>query len=157
MKQVSHYSLSSVRSSLIHFATGKAFSAISAISVLFIVSRAIPKEDYAVLAIFQAIVLFSGVISSFGVSQSIARFVPELRSLHNNATLYRLVFFGTISRVSIYSLVLFCVYLAATQFAKETSYGEAIDLLPFYLVIGLLRLVSYFIASVMESLLWQKQ
>jgi O-antigen/teichoic acid export membrane protein len=156
MKHTSYYGFDAVRVSLIHFLTGKAFSAISAILIFILIARALPKEDYAVLVVFQATVMFAGVLASFGITQSIIRYIPELRSDNNNVAMYSMLFRGIFSRAIVFSATLFAIVLAADQYASFFDYDDEVLLLPLYLVAGFFRLMMNFIASAMESLMWQK-
>ncbi|MDD5363778.1 MAG: hypothetical protein PHR30_00450 [Gallionellaceae bacterium] len=153
---VKHYSSSRVRRSLIHFLTGKAFTAVSTLSVMLLLARALPKEDYAILIVFEALVTLTGMAASFGINQTLFRFVPELRADNNGLALYRLIRNGLLSRAWVFGLSLAGLALVSPWLAGWLGFSERITLFPWFLLAGWAGLMWYLLARVMESLMWQK-
>ena len=151
-----HYDANRVRRSLAHFLTGKAFTAVSTLLVLFLLARALPKADYAILVVFEAMVALTGMAASFGINQTLLRFVPELRAANNGLALYRLIRNALLSRAWVFGLALVGLAVAGPWLAGWLGFGKRTELLPWYLFAGWANLMWLLLAQVMESLLWQK-
>ncbi|MCF8069448.1 MAG: hypothetical protein K9L30_12765 [Desulfobacterales bacterium] len=156
MNTIRYYSLSTIKTNLLHFLTGKVFSALSTITVLLLLARILSKDIYAIYVLFQAMVSFVGMLASFGITQSSFRYIPELRSKNNNKAMYRFLFSGVLSRFLIFGFVMLLVFLIREKLAGYYNFESWVWLLPWYLLAGWFRLTGYFLAKVMESLMWQK-
>ncbi len=151
-----HYDASRVKRSLAHFLTGKAFTAISTMLVLLLLARALPKEDYAILIVFEALVALTGMAASFGINQTLLRFVPELRAANNGLALYRLIRNALFSRAWVFGLTLVGLAAVGPWLAGWLGFSERAALFTWYLLAGWAGLMWFLVAQVMESLMWQK-
>jgi O-antigen/teichoic acid export membrane protein len=151
-----HYNSSRIRQSLIHFITGKAFTAISTLSVMLLLARALPKADYAVVITVEAIVTLTGMAASFGINQTLLRYIPELRVENNGLALYRLIRNAIISRAWVFGLAIIGLAAAGPWLAEWLHFSGRISLLPLFLIAGWTSLMWFLVAQVMESLMWQK-
>ncbi|MFA5171870.1 MAG: oligosaccharide flippase family protein [Sulfuriferula sp.] len=151
-----HYNASRIRHSLLHFLTGKAFTAISTLSVMLLLARALPKADYAVVITLEAIVTLTGMAASFGINQTLLRYIPELRVANNGLALYRLILNAIISRAWVFGLAIIGLAAAGPWLAEWLHFSGRISLLPLFLIAGWTSLMWFLIAQVMESLMWQK-
>lgn len=151
-----HYSADAVRRSVGHFAAGKAVTAVSAIVLLVLLARLLPKDDYAAYVTLQALVLIVGAVTSFGVNQSVLRYLPEMRALGHNRALYALLWRTIGTRV----LVIGLGFLACAALLPWLARGFGLEArqpwVQLYFAVGLLRLVGYFISTAMETLLWPR-
>lgn len=151
-----HYSGEKVARSLAHFLGGKALTAVSTVLVLLLLARFLKKEEFGAFVTFQAVVNIIGLLASFGTNQVLVRFVPELRAMNNNRSLYRLA-----GRLFARRAVLFAVVLGATGgigvwIAEFLGFPQWAGLFQLYLLAGWFVLSWFVLAQVMESLLWQK-
>jgi O-antigen/teichoic acid export membrane protein len=154
MKQ--HYGLAAVRSSLAHFLLGKAVSAISSLVALLLAARALGVPQFAAYAVFQAVVNIAGMLTSFGVGQTVIRYVPELRATNNNLPMYRLIITGTLTRAGVLAVTMCLIYLALPWLAPLINMQDWLPWLGAYLVVGWFRQMNMFICRVLEGLLWQR-
>lgn len=152
----SHYSFDSVRSSFIHFFLGKALTALLSVGGFFLVARTLVVEEFAAYTVFQAAILIIGLTTSFGVAQTIPRYVPELRASNNNKPMYRLIISGIGIRMVHFAVVLALAGMTGEWWAPIFSLTTWFSLLLLYLPVGWLRLSNMFIFRTMESLMWQK-
>lgn len=151
-----HYDASRVRRSLVHFLTGKAFTAVSTLLVLLLLARALPKADYAALIVFEALVALAGMIASFGINQTLLRYVPELRAANNGLALYRLIRHALFNRAWVFGLACIGLVAVAPWLAGWLGFGRWSGLFPWFLLAGWASLMWFLVAQVMESLMWQK-
>ena len=151
-----HYDASRVKRSLVHFLTGKAFTAVSTLLVLLLLARALPKADYAILIVFEALINLTGMAASFGINQTLLRYVPELRTANNGLALYRLIRNALVSRAWVFGLAVIGLAAMAPWLADWLGFSKRIHLFPWYLLAGWMALMWLMLAQVMESLLWQK-
>lgn len=140
-----------------HFLVGRAGAGAATLAVLLLSIRYLSTPEFAAYASLHALVLVLGLITSFGINPLLLRMLPELRATNNNRAVYRLLSLGTLARALCYGLgAAFC--LASLPFIadwlKLTSFQE---LLPIYLLVGLLRVNGTFLANALESLLWQRE
>lgn len=151
-----HYSLSKIRHALRYFLLGKSATALTALLMLALITRALPTQDFAVYVSLQAIVLIIGAVTSFGINQSLIRYVPELRANGNNAAIYRRAFVGIGSRALIIGAACALVAATATYWApalslQSTSWSVIVG----FMAVGWFRLVERFTSNLFQSLLWQ--
>ncbi|MBZ0069830.1 MAG: hypothetical protein K8F26_13575 [Thiobacillus sp.] len=151
-----HYDASKVRRSLAHFLTGKAFTAVSTLLVLLLLARALPKADYAILIVFEALIALTGMVASFGINQTLLRYVPELRATNNGLALYRLIRNALFSRAWVFGLAVIGLAGMGAWLAGWLGFSDRIDLFPWFLLAGWMGLMWFLLAQVMESLMWQK-
>lgn len=152
----SHYSFDIIRSSFIHFMFGKALAALLSVGAFFLVARTLLVEEFATYTVFQAVILIIGLTTSFGVAQTIPRYVPELRASNNNKPMYRLIITGFGLRMVLFAVVLGLVGLTGKWWMPLFNLSGWISSLLLYLPAGWLRLSNMFIFRTMESLMWQK-
>jgi O-antigen/teichoic acid export membrane protein len=151
-----HYDASRVKRSLAHFLTGKAFTAVSTLLVLLLLARALPKADYATLIVFEALLALAGMLASFGINQTLLRYVPELRAANNGLALYRLIRNALLNRAWVYGLACLALLAASPWLAGWLNFSKWGDLFPWFLLAGWASLMWFLVAQVMESLMWQK-
>lgn len=152
----SHYSLESVRASFIHFIFGKALTAVMSVLVLLLVARTLPVSQFAAYTVFQGVILIIGLVSSFGVGQTMFRYVPELRAANNNLPMYRMILVGTATRMAVIAGALAIAWWTRDWWAARFGLAQWLPWLLLYLPVGWLRLTNMFMFRTMESLLWQK-
>ncbi|TCJ17938.1 hypothetical protein EZJ19_03240 [Parasulfuritortus cantonensis] len=111
---------------------------------------------FAAYSVFQAVVLIIGLVSSFGVGQTMFRYVPELRATNNNLPMYRLIFAGTSTQMLVIAAALTLAWGTREWWAPSFQLVSWLPWLLLYLPVGWLRLTNMFIFRTMESLLWQK-
>ncbi len=151
-----HYGIKALKESIVHFVLGKGFSAASTLIVLFLIVRELPVKDFAIYTSLTAVVLIIGLISSLGIPQVLNRFLAELRTLNNNRAMYKLLIWGCLLRAVSYAIVVlallpFVAYLSGVFKLSDWSW-----LVPWYFVVGFLRVTSTFMSQAMENLLWQR-
>ncbi len=151
-----HYNLEAVRASLIHFLSGKALTAVLSVGAMLLAARVLPIEAFAAYTVFQGLVLLIGLVSSFGVGQTMFRYVPELRAVNNNLPMYRMIFVGTGTRMFVIAATLALVWFTREWWAPSFKLDAWLPWLLLYLPVGWLRLTNMFVFRTMESLLWQK-
>lgn len=151
-----HYGFTSVRRSLLHFLWGKAFTALSSLAVLLLLVRQLSVPEYAAYVLLQAMVLVVGVFATLGVTQTALRFVPELRAQGNNRAMYRLICASLGFRGLAAGALLGLVWLAQPYLGNWFNLGVWSGLFVWYVAAGWLRLMNFYLAQLLESLLWQK-
>ncbi|NEV62837.1 lipopolysaccharide biosynthesis protein [Thiorhodococcus minor] len=152
-----HYGLDAVRKSLAHFLVGKTFRMLASVTVLLLLARVLPVEQYAVYIAFQALIALLDVLTSIGVQKVLFRYLPELRATGNNRAAYRLLFYGMLFRLLVVSLLFLAALPLLPWVARVFNVEEWIWLLPWYLLVGYLRLGAFWLSQCLESLLWQKE
>lgn len=152
-----HYGLDAVRRSLAHFVVGKTFRMLASVTILLLLARALPVEQYAVYIAFQALIALLDVLTSIGVQKVLFRYLPELRATGNNRAAYRLLLYGMLFRLLVVSLLFLAVLPLLPWLTKVFNIEEWIWLLPWYLLVGYLRLGAFWLSQCLESLLWQKE
>ena len=152
-----HYSLDNLRHSLRHFFIGKAASAIIALLLMVLLARWLPKEDYAVYVSLQALLVIVSYVTSFGINQSLLRYIPELRVAGNNLPLYRMVVRSLLARFIAIGLGFFVIWTLLPWLGRWFNLSRWQDWVSVYLLVGWLRLFGQFLGRIMETLLWQKQ
>lgn len=152
-----HYSLDNLRRSLRHFFIGKAASAITALLLVVLLARWLPKEDYAVYVVLQALLVIVSYVTSFGINQSLLRYIPELRVANNNLPLYKMVVRSLCARFIAIGLGFFVIWTLLPWLGRWFNLTRWQDWVSVYLLVGWLRLFGQFLGRIMETLLWQKQ
>lgn len=151
-----HYNLSNIRRSLGHFLLGKGATALSSLALLTLLARWLPLQDFAILVTMQALVLVTGSLFSFGVNQSLIRYVPELRAANNNLVMYRLIRRSLATRFVALGAGMASLGLMLPHISGYLGLQSASEWLWIYLFVGWARMLGLFLARVLESLLWQK-
>jgi O-antigen/teichoic acid export membrane protein len=152
-----HYSLDNLRLSLQHFFVGKAASAITGLLLMVLLARWLPKADYAVYISLQALLVIVSYVTSFGISQTLFRYMPELRTANNNLPMYRMIARAFLSRLLVIGSGLLLIWALLPLLSQAFAMTRWQDWIPLYLLVGWLRLSGEFLSRVMETLLWQKQ
>lgn len=152
-----YYGIEAIRRSFGHFVLGKGLSAASSLIVLVIIIRYLSVGEFAVYTSMHALVLMLGILSSLGVNAVLLRFLPELRAAHNNRAMYRLLAVGMFLRVMLYAIAALVLLWFTGLIGSLLKLGEWVWLLPWYLVVGFLRVNATFTIGVLESLLWQRE
>jgi O-antigen/teichoic acid export membrane protein len=151
-----HYGLDRIRSTLTHFLLGKGFTVVCSVTVLLLLARGLSVAEFATLVLLQAIVNVVGLLSSFGATQTTVRYIPVLRAEGNNRPMYRMLFVSIAVRAAMIGVFLLSVLVISPYLARWIDFGNWLWLLPWYLIVGWLRLLSFFLQRLAESLLWQK-
>ncbi|MCG8426018.1 MAG: lipopolysaccharide biosynthesis protein [Chromatiales bacterium] len=152
-----HYSLSAVSRSLRHFLVGKTFAMVCAFAVLFLLAGILEPGEYAVYVSLQALVILIGRVSGLGVQKAMLRYLPELRATENSLGAYRLLWQGTLLRFILIGLVMLGAALFLPALGRTFGLDAWLWLIPWYLLVGYLRLMNHWIASMLESFLWQRE
>jgi len=151
-----HYGLSSISDSLSHFLVGKGFKIITSVSVLVLLARYMVETEYAVYISFQAVIIIIGLLATVGFQAVLNRYLPELRANGNNISMYRLMLIGlSLSVAALLGVIILAIPLAGT-ISGLLNFQDWVWLLPWYLLVGIVRLSTLSISQCMESLLWQK-
>ena len=153
---IKYFGFSALSTSLRHFFIGKGFTIFSSLSVVLLLARYLEQNEYAIYISWQAIILVIGIVTTAGIQSAMHRYLPELRSNTLNKLVYRMIVIGVFFRLVLIVLIvlLLIVFLPeVATFLKQTQWQW---LLPWYLCVGLLRLLSLSIAGTMEALLWQR-
>lgn len=151
-----YYNGARLRQGLLHFLTGKMFTAVSTIAVVLLLARVLSKEDFGALILFEAILAIVGVLSSFGVNQTVLRFLPELRSQGNAYAAYRLVWRTLMMRACIVALALSAVGVCARPVVSFFGVPAYAELLRLFLLGGWFSLLWFLMVQIMETLMWQR-
>ena len=151
-----YFGFLALSSSLRHFFIGKGFTIISSLSVLFLLARYLQQNEYAVYISWQAIILVIGIVTTAGIQAVMHRYLPELRSKTNNKFVYRMIVIGVFSRLTLIVLTVLLLLAFLPEIAVFLKQAQWQWLLPWYLCVGILRLVSLSLAQAMEAILWQK-
>lgn len=152
-----YYGMGAVSRSLRHFLLGKSFAVVSAFAVLFLLARVLEPSAYAVYVSLQAVVVLIGRVSGLGLQKVMLRYLPELRANGNNTSAYRLLWKGTLLRFSLIGLMMFGTLWFLPLLGSAFGLDEWLWLVPWYLLVGYLRLMNLWIAAMLESFLWQKE
>jgi len=152
-----HYGLAAVSRSLQHFLLGKGVAMICAFGVLFLLARLLDTPAYAFYVSLQAVVLLIGRVSGLGLQKAMLRYLPELRATGNHFGAYRLLWRGTLLRATLLALATGAALLALPLLGRAFGLEQWLWLVPWYLLLGWLRLINQWIAAMLESFLWQKQ
>jgi len=152
-----HYGLGAISRSLRHFLVGKTFTMVSAFAVLFLLAGVLEPYEYAVYISLQAVVILIGRVSGFGLQKVLLRYLPELRATDNNHSAYRLLWQATLLRCGLIGLMMLIAALSLPALGRAFGLGEWLWLIPWYLFVGYLRLMNHWIASMLESFLWQRE
>jgi len=151
------YGRSAITQSLLHFVLGKGVSAGSALVVLVIAIRQLTHTEFAVYTSMNAMMLFIGLLSSFGTNQVMMRFLPELKVRGNIAAMYRLLFRGITVRGLTYAAIALLLYVFAEPVCRMFKFDAWVEVVRWYCLVGFLRVTSTFIGASLESLLWQRE
>ena len=151
-----HYSVAAIRSSFVHFVLGKGVSAVATLLVLFFIVREFSVPEFAAYTSLHALVLIIGLVSSFGVPQMLHRFLPELRTHHNNRAMYQLLIGSIVIRALLYALLCLVPLAFVALLAESLKLTDWQHIVPLYLIVGFFRVNSGFIAQALENLLWQR-
>lgn len=152
-----HYGMDAIRASLMHFVLGKSFRMVTSIAILLILARGLPVEQYAVYIAFQALIATLDVLTSIGVQKVMFRFLPELRATGNNLAAYRLLLYGMLFRLLVVSGLFVAVLPLLPWLSGVFHIEDWAWLLPWYLIVGYLRLGAFWLSQCLESFLWQKE
>lgn len=152
----SHYDAHRVRRGLVHFLTGKAFTALSTIFILILLARALPKEDYAAFIVFESLLALTGMATSFGLDQMLLRYTPVLLATRNSLALYRLIRKTLLVRGLVIGIALASLAAASTWLSGWLSFTHHVTAFHWFLIAGWASLMWYLLGQVMESLMWQK-
>lgn len=150
------YGLERVRAVLLHFLLGKALTSLSSIAILLLLARELTVPEYGVFAILQALVLLVGMVSSLGVNQLGMRYIPELRESGNHRALYSLIMTTVTLRVLTAAVFLTLVGTSTPWLKNWFDLAQWQHFLNLYLWVGGFRLLNFYLAQVLESLLWQR-
>ncbi|MBK1720270.1 lipopolysaccharide biosynthesis protein [Thiocystis violacea] len=152
-----HYGMDAVRRSLGHFVLGKTFRMVASLTILLVLVRLLPLDQYAVYIAFQALIAALEVLTSIGVQKVLFRFLPELRATGNHLSAYRLLFYGMLFRLLVVSLLFLAVLPFLPLITEVFNVQHWAWLLPWYLVVGYLRVTAFWLSQCLESFLWQKE
>lgn len=107
------YSLMRARRTLVHFGLGKAASAMAGVAVLILMLRQVVPATYGAFVALVAVLEIFYLVSGFGLSYFVQRYVPELRMRGSarqfNRTLLRLL----LARAGLAMLLALPLWLAA--------------------------------------------
>jgi len=151
-----HYSVAAIRRSFAHFVLGKGVSAVATLLVLFLIVRQFSVPEFAAYTSLHALVLIIGLVSSFGVPQMLHRYLPELRTHHNNRAMYQLLIGSIAIRALLYALLSLLPLAFVALLSESLKLTDWQHIVPLYLVVGFFRVNSGFIAQALENLLWQR-
>ena len=152
-----NYGFSAISKSLGPFLIGKGVRLFVTVAVILLLARFLDQAQYAVYISLQALVTIIGSVSSVGVQQSMLRYVPELRAGGNNRAMYWLFSRGMALRVILLAVVLLLGMPLAFAYGHKLGLESWLWILPWYAVVGLLRLTALSLSLALEALLWQKQ
>lgn len=152
-----HYGLHAASRSLGHFVLGKTFRMVSSLALMLVLVRVLPTEQYAIYISFQALVAALDVITSIGIKKVLFRFLPELRATGNHIAAYRLLLFGMLARSSVVFIFFVALLPLVPWIGSLFNIGDWTWLLPWYLVVGYLRLSAAWLSECLESFLWQRE
>jgi O-antigen/teichoic acid export membrane protein len=152
-----HYSAAAIRRSFVHFLFGKGVSAIATLLVLFVLVRQLSTSEFATYTSLHALTLIIGLVSSFGIPQLLHRFLPELRTGQKNRAMYRLLCGGIVIRAMLYAALCLLIMPVLDVVASTFKLQDWLDWMPWYFVVGFIRVNTTFIAQAVESLLWQRE
>ncbi|MCU7890875.1 MAG: hypothetical protein KZQ78_04350 [Candidatus Thiodiazotropha sp. (ex Ustalcina ferruginea)] len=152
-----HYGFSAVSRSLRPFIIGKGFRLLVSVAVLILLARHLSQKQYAVYISLQALIMIVGAISSVGVQQAILRYMPELRAIGNNLTMYRMLAIGMMLRAGLVASVMLLGLPFAGWLGETFGIESWLWILPWYAAVGVLRLSAMAMTQSLEALLWQKQ
>ena len=152
-----HYGFSAISRSLRPFLIGKGFRLVTSLTILVLLARFLPQKQYAVYVSLQALVTIAGALSSVGIQQVMLRYMPELRADGNNAAMYKMLSVGMILRVLVVALFMLLAWPLSGWLGETFSIEQWLWVLPWYALVGLLRLTAMSLSQSLEALLWQKQ
>ncbi|MEE9494453.1 MAG: lipopolysaccharide biosynthesis protein [Gammaproteobacteria bacterium] len=152
-----HYGFSAISRSLRPFLIGKGFRLVTSLTILVLLARFLPQKQYAVYISLQALVTIAGALSSVGIQQVMLRYMPELRAAGNNSAMYRMLSVGMFLRVVVVSLFMLLAWPLTGWLGETFSIEQWLWVLPWYALVGLLRLTAMSLSQSLEALLWQKQ
>jgi O-antigen/teichoic acid export membrane protein len=152
-----HYGLYAFRRSFAHFMLGKGVSAGASLTVLVLLIRELSAPEFGVYTSWQALILITGSLSSFGINGVLLRYIPELRANNDNTAMYRLLALGLIFRALLFGVAAIMLLAFSGKIAGLLKFNEFLWLFPVYLIAGTFLVNSTFTVNVLESLLWQRE
>lgn len=151
-----NYGFSAISRSLVPFFIGKGVRLVVTVSVILLLARFLNQAEYAVYISLQAFVTIVGALSSVGVQQAMLRYIPELRASGNSKTMYWLFSRGMAWRFFLLSVVLLLSMPLVSAYGGQFGLENWLWIVPWYALVGLLRLTALSLSLALEALLWQK-
>lgn len=152
-----HYGIAALKRSFVHFVLGKGVVASSAFIVLLLIIRKLSVAEFAVYTSLHATVRIIGLVSSCGVNSVLHRYLPELRTHDNNRAMYKLLVYIIALRALLYAVLALALLFFVDYLSSAFKLGDWSWLLPWYFLVGFLRINATFIVMALESLLWQRE
>lgn len=152
-----HYGFSALSHNLRPFLIGKGFRLTTSVAVLVLLARFLPQSQYAVYVSLQALVTLVGSVSSIGIQAVMLRYMPELRAEGNNVVMYRMLSIGMLLRFGVVLLFMLAGLPFKSWLGETFALDEWLWVVPWYAVVGLMRLTSLSLSQSLEGLMWQKE
>lgn len=108
-----HYSKAAVRRSLLHFIFGKIFNGFLSLLTLIMLAQWMTPDEYGVYIALLALQVSLLAVSSLGIETTAERFLPELRTLHNDNKLLGFVITAMTMRLSTLFILMLMTWIAA--------------------------------------------
>lgn len=115
---MSIYSLSKIRSSLLHFVFGSFVSASMGLVATLLLVRELSVPDYSAYAIFLGLCLLIGGVASFAIEHTAQRFMPELLTTGSKRQVLKYIFIALIAKTGTLSIAVL-ILLVLINFVVE--------------------------------------
>ncbi|WP_428312164.1 lipopolysaccharide biosynthesis protein [Hydrocarboniphaga sp.] len=129
------YSKAQLRTSLKHFATGRAVGMLLGFGLIMLLVRALKPAEYGVYVAFLAALEVIQLSSSLGLTIIALRYIPELRSKGQVKELGHLLIKIVSLRLATLALALMLVYVFSRQIADVFGFEDYVSTFQLYLVV----------------------
>lgn len=149
------YGADRVKRGIVHFAAGKALSAVAGLAAVILVVRGLPVAEFASYSVLVALVEVFTAVSGLGLAHVILRYVPELYATHRAKSLRVVIFTTTGIRSTVLFGALLLSYYLSAVLARWLNLGTAQQAFELFLLVVALRSTSHFLSQILESALHQ--
>lgn len=148
--------MSRVKDAILHFLTGKTFSALAGFLTTILFARELVPAAYAAYAVMLGLSEITGMTSSLALHITAQRFIPELRVREQSMLLVRLISGILTVRILALAIAVWVLFLISPWVAQVFSLTDWIQELRLW-ALAVLSMVSFhFISILLEALLLQR-
>lgn len=150
------YGKAHIRRGAAYLIGGKAITSVAGIGTFVILVRALPVEQFAAYTVLFGLVELIDAITAVGLTQVLARYVPELHVGQQAGSLCRLVAYALAARMLVLSCFLALVFGFSSALLPYIGLAGWEWAFHAYLLVALFRVASISLFTVLESMLYQR-